>query len=838
MNKLTCAPILMFACVASLLAAPDWKIIDVGYPTDDVVIAGYNVLDFNADPRGRRDSTRAFQRALDAMGEAGGGTVFAPEGRYLFEGSLEIPTSVTLRGEWKEPTNSDPTVGGTILMPVGGEGDPDGLPFITVGLCAGVKDLNVWYPRQVLPDPIPYPWCLIQKGGNNATFENLTLVNPYQGIKIGPEWNELHIVRNVYGTPLKTGIWYDSTTDIGRLQTIVFSPYLWQRSGLSDVPSSFDWVRQNGTGIFMGRSDWEYVADVTVFGYNRGFHIAQGARGASNAQFYRLILGDCQIALEIEETNPYGMIFSQCSFEGIEQAVLINESFSSTVMFSNCLFRGREAIRALGRGKVLMEQSRIIAGDMHYRAGAVSLLNPEFTDTNSRVFLGPDVEGAVFSGNAPWSQIVSSEAGRSHTETSADSVDLIDFPSYPKAPRRSNFPARQDLLTVVSPSGSDDTQAIQEALDDVQNRGGGTVFLPAGDFQLHGTLTVPAGVELRGVHDVPHHSVGGGSVLHIYPSQAEGPTVILQARSGLRGLGFHYPTQNINAVQEFPHTIQGRGEDIYIINVNAVNPYKFIDFMTYRCDNHYIDYPSGAPLVSGIEIGAGSEDGLLMNLQFNTHYWSRLPRGNRLYENRVRGGIHGGDTGTLFWEFQKEHLDALAIGDTKRQLLFQNFVYGSFYGLRFTEQNGNGAEELISHGHGTDGSTIGVFFEEGHGTITLVNSELVAMSSTDETAILLSSDFDAEATLINTMVWGQPEVLATIDNGRLTIQNLHANQHGSGFLVNEGELHAYNLSFNNRRGGHLHVGPTGSAELSGVITNGPFRETGSNQSIQLVIERD
>jgi hypothetical protein len=44
-----------------------------------------------------------IQQALDRIGQAGGGTIFVPEGKSRFDGSLEIPVSVTLRGEWKKP---------------------------------------------------------------------------------------------------------------------------------------------------------------------------------------------------------------------------------------------------------------------------------------------------------------------------------------------------------------------------------------------------------------------------------------------------------------------------------------------------------------------------------------------------------------------------------------------------------------------------------------------------------------------------------------------------------------------------------------------------------------
>ena len=57
---------------------------------------------------------------------------------------------------------------------------------------------------------------------------------------------------------------------------------------------------------------------------------------------------------------------------------------------------------------------------------------------------------------------------------------------------------------------ADDTPAVQKALDAAVSRGG-ICFLPAGSYRLNGSLTVPAGVTLKGSYDgVPHpmHPIG------------------------------------------------------------------------------------------------------------------------------------------------------------------------------------------------------------------------------------------------------------------------------------------------------------------------------------------
>ena len=79
------------------------------------------------------------------------------------------------------------------------------------------------------------------------------------------------------------------------------------------------------------------------------------------------------------------------------------------------------------------------------------------------------------------------------------------------------------------------------------------------------------------------------------------------------------------------------------------------------------------------------------------------------------------------------------------ELLFQNFVYGSLYGIHFTQQDGQGPKNAVIHGHGTDGSKVGVFFEQGDGRIDMINSELVAMSSENKIAIKLGTDYSGIA---------------------------------------------------------------------------------------------
>ena len=264
-------------------------------PAEDLPIASLNVAEppFNARTDGSADATPTFQAAIDAAAAAGGAVVFVPAGSYRFDGSLVVREGVILRGEWQSPENH-PEVQGTILMPTAGAGEPDSTPFIQLARGSGLRNLSIWYPNQSAPEPTPYPWTILcnppSSTGDNTSVINVTLVNPYQGVKIGREWNELHMLRNVYGTPLKAGIWLSYTADIGRIQDVHFEPKYWANSGLAGALTEeaiLDFTQRSGEGLAVGRSDWEYIFDISLVGYQTGIRIFRDpSHGTPNGVIY------------------------------------------------------------------------------------------------------------------------------------------------------------------------------------------------------------------------------------------------------------------------------------------------------------------------------------------------------------------------------------------------------------------------------------------------------------------------------------------------------------------------------------------------------------------------
>ena len=217
-----------------------------------------SVMEFHADNNGRRDATAAFQKALDAVHMDGGGIVLVPAGRYVIAGGLDIPPCTTLEGVFCGPTshtqlgkikhgNNTRHAAGSVLLATGGRGEGDGKPLISMSENSAVLGLCIFHPHQT-PDSTPaaYPWTISMKK-NNCTVENVELLNSWRGIQaVGAH---RHLIRNISGQPLKTGIFVDEVYDIGRIENIHFNPW-W--SGSRPV---LEFMYRHGESFVFGRTD-------------------------------------------------------------------------------------------------------------------------------------------------------------------------------------------------------------------------------------------------------------------------------------------------------------------------------------------------------------------------------------------------------------------------------------------------------------------------------------------------------------------------------------------------------------------------------------------------------
>lgn len=298
----------------------------------------YSVLDFGASGDGKCDETEAFQRALDCAGEKGG-IVYAPPGKYRFRGSLTVPVGVTLQGSFgsvpahngnRDAGLPKPGDFGTVLMPTGGRGSEEGPAFLTLKTNATLKGVLVYYPEQREDDePYPYPYTVAMRGKNPALIDT-ELLNPYNAIDATN--NERHMIRSVYGQPLRRGILIDAIYDIGRVEDVHFNPW-W-----SMKPAIREFMTKKGEAFIIGRTDWEYMVNCFSIFYAVGFRFCNFGHGPGNAVLTQCGHDIAPVTVLIEETQPHaGVSFSNCQFMGDFE---IRETNRGPVRINGCGFWG------------------------------------------------------------------------------------------------------------------------------------------------------------------------------------------------------------------------------------------------------------------------------------------------------------------------------------------------------------------------------------------------------------------------------------------------------------------------------------------------------------------
>jgi len=322
-----------------------------------------NVRDYGAKGDGATDDTAAFQAAMAVVKEKGG-TVFVPVGDYLIKTHLSVPDDVTLEGVWKIPTAWTQYKGSTLLA-VEGAGSEEGPPFITLNANSTLKGITIFYPNQKPEKITPYPWCIASGGGDNASIVDCLLVNPYQGVDFGTRNSGRHYIRNLYGQPLRRGIFVDKCYDIGRIENVHFWPFWnWE-----EKTGTAAWMIQHGEAFVFGRTDWEYVFNTFVFGYGVGYRFIQTKEGAMNGNLLGIGADAANIAVLVEATQPPGLLITNgefVSFPGDKPTEgVVATAHSGVVQFQNCSFWGpaHQIARIAGTGTVSFNNCNFVYWD-------------------------------------------------------------------------------------------------------------------------------------------------------------------------------------------------------------------------------------------------------------------------------------------------------------------------------------------------------------------------------------------------------------------------------------------------------------------------------------------
>src|SRR5215475_2384388 len=138
---------------------------------------------------------------------------------------------------------------------------------------------------------------------------------------------------------------------------------------------------------------------------------------------------------------------------------------------------------------------------------------------------------------------------------------------------------------------TDDTAAIQSAINAAGAAGGGSVVFNVARYFTTGTIQVPAGVVLCGSTEGPFDVAGSNpGTTTIAPTllvtNSSGPFITLQGiGSGVSDLLFHYPNQveaTASTPNVYPYTVVAAAPGTKVVRSTTSNAYNFLDIESGR----------------------------------------------------------------------------------------------------------------------------------------------------------------------------------------------------------------------------------------------------------------
>jgi len=636
------------------------QIINPQFPTDDMVVIDYNVVDYGADANGVNDSTSVIQRVIDDCYRTGGGTIWLPAGTYKVSSTLYVRAFVTLRGDRRDPDSGSGSYG-TVLRAELASGE-DGPVLFEISGSAAVMGVTTFYPNQNATDPVPYNFTFFIPGTGSEGYMassviNVTMLNSYKGIGTNyANAHELTTIQNVKGTLLKLGVEASNNADVGIWEHIYFRNQYWANAGSAynapDLATLNAWTRANGTAFKLGDLEWDQFFDIACSDYDIGIHIVHGARIQFAGEFLWAEVRNTNIAVKVDYLDPrWGMSFLRSYLEGSTASIQHNAG-----------------------GYVKVTDSTLVGAT----SGLVQISSPGTSPVVAPSATAPKVSRAV----------------------------LYDVS---KAPYNAPFTSSRGTTL---PS-QDATSTIQAALNDAGNAGGGVVYLPAGWYKVSTHLTVPANVELRGSAASPSRDQSGSSAgTVLFASEGEGTAnpqtatafITLNGNTaGLRGLRIFYPNNPLDGTAKvYPFAIRGNGTNVYVVYVTVVNGYLGIDLRTHRCDGHYVHRFLGLATHGTIFVGP-STSGWISGVHSNFHYATRNAYG-------IAGWLkESGRYWDMINNVEKVYDDFIVVDGASNETVLNSFIYGGHNGFTIT---GNATANFYNVGIDNCGG-IGVKHDSG-----------------------------------------------------------------------------------------------------------------------------
>lgn len=182
----------------------------------------------------------------------------------------------------------------------------------------------------------------------------------------------------------------------------------------------------------------------------------------------------------------------------------------------------------------------------------------------------------------------------------------------------------------ADPSGTEDSAgAIRQALFAAECDGGGTVYLPEGEYLVSGGIEIPENVQLCGEWRPPADSVPGaaGTVLIAEndPAFMEESMISLSDSSAVGGLTVIYPNQNTASPIHYKPAITVSGYRCFTVeNLTLLGAWDGIQLGSNTASNeiYYLNNVYISALNIGIYNDGTSDTGRMENVSCSPEYWT------------------------------------------------------------------------------------------------------------------------------------------------------------------------------------------------------------------------
>ena len=187
----------------------------------------------------------------------------------------------------------------------------------------------------------------------------------------------------------------------------------------------------------------------------------------------------------------------------------------------------------------------------------------------------------------------------------------------------------------ADPTGQEDsTKAINAQIKAVYNNGGGTVYMPAGQYKVTGTIEVLPFVSLVGDYDEKGTGQTGTVILAEMANAAD-PVFKIGGSAGVVGLSVYYPGQTIESVIPYGYTFDipggAAGAEYYMLSTvkdcKVFNGYQGVHAGSVN-EQFNIENLCGTFLRSALDLYDSADASTVSCVRASASYWAECSLGS------------------------------------------------------------------------------------------------------------------------------------------------------------------------------------------------------------------